>query len=433
MFILYFGFAMPVLAKGESYTCVHKGLEIETEGFKSTDKDKFFNALDNKVLDVMSKVNLPSFVSNYNSASLKGKKELASSILGYIDKFAFSDHKKNFDGGDANTLCEAFCTDKNGCFSFDCDASSFIYMAVLEKAFGVEKLPVVLLDCPAPFIKSEHIYYGHMLLRWKLPDSSYINWETTSGKESSPKDSVEENNDCREVKLCSKEFYAFFYANRGEAKKSQKKYKEAMSDYNKAIEMSPYYTRIYSRRGITKYMLEDYVGAIDDYNKYIKLKSNNAEAYVNRGMAKYQLGYYESAMEDYNTAMDLDSEKIEAYIDAALAEEKIGNYAAVSNNLSMAIKLNPNNAETYNNRGYAKYKSGKYKYEDILLDYKKSIELDSSNAYVYFYRGYTEYDYGYYKEAIGDLSKAIQLDPKNEEVGKAQSLVKAAKQKLLNK
>ena len=51
-------------------------------------------------------------------------------------------------------------------------------------------------------------------------------------------------------------------------------YKNAIEDFNKAIEIDPDNGIFYTGRGNTKYQLENYKGAIDDFNKVLKLYTN---------------------------------------------------------------------------------------------------------------------------------------------------------------
>ena len=55
-------------------------------------------------------------------------------------------------------------------------------------------------------------------------------------------------------------------------------------------------------KGTAKYNLQDYSDAISDYNKAIEINPDHAEAYYNRGIAKINLGQKDSGCLDLSKA-----------------------------------------------------------------------------------------------------------------------------------
>lgn len=109
---------------------------------------------------------------------------------------------------------------------------------------------------------------------------------------------------------------ALEFLSRGNFKKRVKNYKDALSDYNKAIDLSPSFAEAYFKRGNIKNLLGDYEGAISDYNKAIDLNPNLAEAYHNRGLTKLNSGdeqagnldFLKAGMLGYIRAYDVNKE-----------------------------------------------------------------------------------------------------------------------------
>ena len=56
-----------------------------------------------------------------------------------------------------------------------------------------------------------------------------------------------------------------------------KQHKEAIADYDKAIELNPKDAQAYNNRGVAKKMLKQYKEAIADYDKAIELNPKYAE------------------------------------------------------------------------------------------------------------------------------------------------------------
>ncbi|MYB02601.1 tetratricopeptide repeat protein, partial [Candidatus Poribacteria bacterium] len=101
----------------------------------------------------------------------------------------------------------------------------------------------------------------------------------------------------------------------------------------------------YYRWGYAKHKLGDHKNAIENYDMAIQLKPDYALAYYNRGVAKEMLRQYFAATADYNTANNLEP-------NAAMLRNSMGGFAAALGNYKgaiahydMAIRLKPSYAE----------------------------------------------------------------------------------------
>ena len=93
------------------------------------------------------------------------------------------------------------------------------------------------------------------------------------------------------------------WSNRGNVRLSQNKIEEAISDYEKAIEIVPLAPDAYLNRGIAYERLKKWSEAIADYNQVIELDPKDPVAYNNRGNAEGGLGKWEKATEDYKLSL----------------------------------------------------------------------------------------------------------------------------------
>jgi len=72
-----------------------------------------------------------------------------------------------------------------------------------------------------------------------------------------------------------------FYNNRGIAYGEKGQYDQAISDFNKAIEINPRYGQAYNNRGIVYRLKGQYDQAISDFNKAIEINPRDAQTYNN--------------------------------------------------------------------------------------------------------------------------------------------------------
>ena len=95
--------------------------------------------------------------------------------------------------------------------------------------------------------------------------------------------------------------------------------REAMRNYNKAIEIYPDFARAYYNRDIIRTRdLHLYEDALRDFNNAIFLDPEDSDTYIQRENVQFSLMYYQSAIEDYTIGINYNSENGEAYYNRGL-------------------------------------------------------------------------------------------------------------------
>ena len=102
---------------------------------------------------------------------------------------------------------------------------------------------------------------------------------------------------------------AEFAYNYGLEASSQGLITEAISHYDKAIQLDPDNAVYYRNRGVANNKLGQYENAITDYTMAIQLDPGYALAYYNRGVILGILGKDDLAKENFNKACELDSSR----------------------------------------------------------------------------------------------------------------------------
>jgi tetratricopeptide (TPR) repeat protein len=107
------------------------------------------------------------------------------------------------------------------------------------------------------------------------------------------------------IACTSKKEKAVQYNKAGIKKMFNLQYKEAMEDFDLAIELDPTYDQPYFYRGNLKYSNADYEGALVDYTKAIEVNPGFADAYSNRGNLYQALNKKDKACADWKKADEL--------------------------------------------------------------------------------------------------------------------------------
>ncbi len=180
---------------------------------------------------------------------------------------------------------------------------------------------------------------------------------------------------------------------------------DAIADLNYAIKIDSKYVHSYYFRGNTKFDLKDYRGSISDYDKVLKMDSNYIRAYINRSLAKYYLKDYIGAIYDCTKALE-----IKNYI----------YYHVFENLFPLTVKYGPIRVYTTQGKEF-NYKGDIYErrslvkieirdYNGAINDYTQAIETkDGYERNYYMARGLAKIILNQKDSGCLDLSKAGEL------------------------
>ena len=129
--------------------------------------------------------------------------------------------------------------------------------------------------------------------------------------------------DKNDINLKARNYEYFF--NRAQDKFELADYKEAILDYNKALELSPTeICLVYSMRGNAKRNLGDLDGAISDQNKALDFDPLYADGYFNRGIAKFKKGDFNGAIKDYSQVLKINPNDSDSFFNRANVRKELG-------------------------------------------------------------------------------------------------------------
>jgi len=205
--------------------------------------------------------------------------------------------------------------------------------------------------------------------------------------------------------------YADAYSNRGITYDKLGNHRQAIEDFERAIEINPQYADAYSNRGAAYGVLGNYRQAISDYDRAIEFNPEHAEAFNNRGVAYGKLGDQRQAISDYNRAIEFNPKYADAYDNRGAAYGELGNHRQAISDYDRAIEINPEYAEAYYNRGLAYGRLGDYR--QAISDYDKAIEINPQYADAYINRGGSYGILGNYRQAISEYDRAVEINPEH--------------------
>jgi lipoprotein NlpI len=164
------------------------------------------------------------------------------------------------------------------------------------------------------------------------------------------------------------------YVFRGLARDRLKNYDDALTDFNKAIELDAQRAPSFVDRGWTKIALADFDGAVSDGNKAIEINTNDDNAYMMRGAAKRLQNDFKEAVSDFNQALQMDPKNVPALSLRGLTKENLKNQNGALADCSKAVELDPQNATAFESLGIVQNDLGQF--QPAMENFRKAVQLD---------------------------------------------------------
>ncbi len=203
-------------------------------------------------------------------------------------------------------------------------------------------------------------------------------------------------------------FYTAYY-NRGNAKLNLGDYGGAVADYQEALRINPYYSDANYNSGIALARQGKLAEAIARLKEAIRLKPDSADYHYNLGNLLARRGETGEAIIQFREAIRLkpDSADAENNLGNALEEEgrlddAIGHYAE-------AVRIDPKLTDSYNNMGLALTKQGRL--DEAILIFFKALKINPANAAVHYSLGTVLATQGKLDEAISHFRECIRIRP----------------------
>jgi tetratricopeptide (TPR) repeat protein len=151
--------------------------------------------------------------------------------------------------------------------------------------------------------------------------------------------------------------------------------------------------------------LKRYEEAITSYDKALEIKPDYHEAWNNRGIALRKLGRYEEAIASYDKALEIKPDFHQAWYNRGYALRKLGRSEEAIASYDKALEIKPDDHQAWDNRGYALIYLGRY--EEALASCEKAIELDSQYSYSLFNQAIALTALNRWDEGITTLEEAF--------------------------
>lgn len=198
----------------------------------------------------------------------------------------------------------------------------------------------------------------------------------------------------------------------------EKKFKEALSEFNKALQGDPTFAEAYIGKGDALTATEDFQSAVIAFSRAIEIDQNSLAAHNGRGEALLKLMQIDGASADFARALELDpsNPKVLSNLGHILINYTRDPVAAIRR-LDDALSQNDQDARAFRDRGYARALLQDFKAAEV--DLQKAAEVDPSDyenfaimANVYLFQENFEAAVAAMSKAIDAYKPKTPTDPK---------------------
>ncbi len=165
----------------------------------------------------------------------------------------------------------------------------------------------------------------------------------------------------------------------------------------------------WSEKGVSLDELGRHDEAITCYDKALEMDRRNADTWSNKGTALGALRRYKEAIDCFDEALSIDRKSATALGNKGRTLNLLGRHEEALACFAHALEIEPHNAVIWCNNAWALVSLARP--EEALVCFEKAVRIDPGYANAWAGRGHVLCDLGRLKEGNACLEKAEEIDP----------------------
>jgi tetratricopeptide (TPR) repeat protein len=202
-----------------------------------------------------------------------------------------------------------------------------------------------------------------------------------------------------------------------------KRFDEARTMLDKALEKDPNMSEVHAKRGLIDLIEKKYDAAVLNFQKKLEMDPKSASTLMNLAGTYLTMGKKAEAYQTYRkaTVAAPNSAQVWGALGSALMADST---LAAQKAFDRALQIEPQNKDALKGRGLTF--SIQEKYPDAIRDLKAAGQLDPNDAETAAYLGGALLNSGNRAEAKAAYERAIKLDPSNKDAQEGIRIINAA-------
>ena len=186
---------------------------------------------------------------------------------------------------------------------------------------------------------------------------------------------------------------------------------DAISNFNKSLEINPKFSEPYDNLGSALLRIGKTNEALVDFNKSIELDPTSPAAHYNLGVAWLEMGRADEAIIQFQTAVEIDPDFAKAYNNLGVALMRLSrtNEAAANFQKAIAVENHPDFADAHNN--LANLLAAQGRLDEAAEHYQKAIQINPDFAEAHCGLADLLAAEGRQDAAVEQYQKVVQINP----------------------
>ena len=205
---------------------------------------------------------------------------------------------------------------------------------------------------------------------------------------------------------------AMAWSNKGNALVRLGRPAEALTCYERALEINPRYARAWYNKGTALLgHLGRHAEALTCIERALEINPRYPEAWSNKGVTLKELGRPAEALTCYERALEINPRHAMAWLNKGLALARLGRPEEALSCYERALEINPSYPEAWFNKGNALGKLGRP--AEALTCYERALEINPRDAEAWFNKGVVLGKLGHPRaEALACYERALEINPR---------------------
>ncbi len=205
--------------------------------------------------------------------------------------------------------------------------------------------------------------------------------------------------------------FSYAWQGKSDALHSLQRYEEALACLDQVLEINQNGLTAWYNKGYALDKLQRHDKAIICYDQALKIDPKHVNAWHNKGNSLNELQRHDEAIVCYDQALEIDSKDIIPRYNKGISLDELERYDEAIVCYDQALEIDPKHARTWYSKGNALDELERY--DEAIVCYDQALEIDPKHAYAWNNKGGTLNELERYNEAIVCYDQALEIDPKD--------------------